>query len=186
MKWNDPEFLEAIRLTRKFFPESQAVVSTELGLHWDDFLGVMKWTDWGEDSSCDPFCRTTTSEMTLARDGGIDGTEVETLDRLLALTGYSPSGRVVVIPDALGRGESTEDRLPFVCSAIKLRERLQEFDESDAPRHVFTTGSSDTLLVFESGEALLVNHDERVFWAKSTLRNNGREQDAALKSQGIE
>ena len=176
MKWNDPEFLEAIRLIRKFFPESKAVISNDLGLHWDVFLSAMKLADWSEDSSCDPFCRTTTPEMTLAQVGGMDGTEAEIYDRLLGLSGFSPMGRAAVVPDTLGWGESSEDRLPFVCAAAKLGERLREIDDSESPRYVFGTGSSDTLVVFESGEALLANHDERFFWAKSRLRNSSREQ----------
>ncbi len=170
MNWDDPEYLQAIRLVRKFFPESQAVASFETGLDWADFVLAMTWADCQRDSSCDPFSDSTVPEMTLASKGGTEGLEAEVYTRLLAHTGFSPTGRVVVIPQTLERGGwSLEDRLPFICHSQTLLERLREFDSMDIDRVVFN-GNSDTLLVYESGQALLVNHDDCFFWAKSKIR----------------
>ena len=171
MNWDDPEYLEAIRLIRKFFPESKPIASTTLGLHWEPFLQAMGQCDCYHDTSCDPYCLETTAEMTLAQNGGTDGPEAEVYTRLLNHTGFSPTGRVVVIPETLHAGGwLLEERRPFVCHSRTLPERLADIDQHHPERYLFT-GCSDTLLVYESGEALLVNHDERFFWARSKIRS---------------
>ena len=49
MKGNDPAFLEAARLVRKFFPESTSCIPEEIGLDWDSFLGAMTTANYEAD-----------------------------------------------------------------------------------------------------------------------------------------
>jgi hypothetical protein len=74
-----------------------------------------------------------------------------------------PQGRVVVVPDALNVNTiSRENCLPFVCLAQTLPIRLSEPRSSD-----LFNNCHDSLLVYESGEAIAIDHDERLFWARS-------------------
>ncbi len=44
MKWSDPKSVEAIRLSRKFFPECKAFVSEEQGLSWEGFVSELSYS----------------------------------------------------------------------------------------------------------------------------------------------
>lgn len=158
-----PELLEATRLALKFFPEAKAFILIETGLAWEPFLSAMMVADYHADFSCDPYRRDTDPDLGFARRGGMEGTDGEVYTRLLRHTGLKPAGRAVVVPDAIGQGgRSTENCLSFVCHSNRVPERLAE-----AP--CFGLGQ-DTLLVFENGLALLFDHDLRIHWAKSRVR----------------
>lgn len=164
MTGNDPEFLEALRLIRKFFPESRAYLTDERGLDWDAFGGAMQCGDFAFDNSCDHFRFQDSPVLEFEGLGGLDGTPDEVYQRILSLAGFAPSGRAVVVPDAIGfGGRSIEECRPFVCAAARLPERLREIPRFWMDRH-------DTVIVFESGEAILVNHDDRLYWSRSRLR----------------
>ena len=163
MKGDDPEFQEAIRLIHKFFPEAKNWISAEVGLDWDAFLGAMQSADYTADYSCYPFRNPTDPDRGLAEQGGLDGRQSEVYLRLLKQAGWNPRGRVVVVPDALGRtGWSLEACPPFICTSERVPERLGEIE--------FFHKSRDAMFVFESGEALLIDHDNRVHWARSRMR----------------
>jgi len=147
-----PEFLEAIRLIRKFFPESQRFISEETGLAWDAFVGAMMAADYHCDHSCDALRNFGAPDLGLATRGGLSGGDAEIYLRLLAHAGFAPTGRAV------------EKCLPSVCHSRSVAARLRETPS-------FSLGTRDTLFVFESGEALLIDHDERVHWSKSHLRH---------------
>ena len=172
MRANDPEFLEAIRLIRKFFPESKPFVSVESGLAWDHFVGAMMKADFGMDDSLDPTKGTEAAENALASKALTTMGDAEIFLMLLEHAGFTPTGRAVVVPDTLGfAGSSIEERKPFVCNSGTLVERLEESDKNEVELPIrFFDGASDTIIVFESGEALLVNHDDHFFWAKSRIR----------------
>lgn len=161
MKGNDPAFVEASRLVKKFFPESTSFIS-EVGLEWNAFLGAMKTADYEADYSCYPFRNSTEPDLGLAQKGGLNGEEDEVYLRLLSHAKFTPLGRAVVILDATGNeGWSTEQCLPFICASHAVPQRISE---------IACFGQSrDTIFVFESGEAILVDHDERVHWARSIV-----------------
>jgi len=159
-----PEFLEAMRLIHKFFPESQRFISEKTGLDWDVFGGAMMAADYHSDHSCYPFRDPDSPDLGLASKGGLSGDDAEIYLRLLAHSGFAPIDRVVVVPDAFGLGSSTDECPPFVCHSKTVAARLRETQS-------FSLGTRDTLFVFESGEAILIDHDERVHWSKSRLRN---------------
>jgi hypothetical protein len=163
MKGDDPEFREATRLIHKFFPEAKDWIPAEVGLDWDAFLGSMQSVDYTADYSCYPFRTPTDPDRGLAEQGGLDGRQSEVYRRLLKQADWNPQGRAVVVPDALGRtGWSLEECPPFVCAAESVPERLDEIE--------FFHQSRDALIVFESGETLLIDHDNRVHWARSRRR----------------
>lgn len=165
MKGNDPEFVEAARLVRKFFPESNACNPVVAGLDWDAFLGAMMTANFEADYSCCPFRNPTDPDLGLAQKGGLAGDDGDVYLRLLSHAKLTPSGRAVVILDAIGdSGWSTEDCPPFVCASKTVPQRISE---------IACFGQSrDTLFVFESGEAMLVDHDERVHWARSMINRH--------------
>ena len=177
MKGNDPAFVESARLVRKFFPESTSFIPEEVGLDWDAFLGAMMTANYEADHSCYPFRNPTDPDLGLAQKGGLDGEEDDVYLRLLAHAKLTPSGRAVVIPDAIGvKGWSREECPPFECASPTVPQRISE---------IACFGQSrDTVFVFESGEALLVDHDERIHWARSNVNQQWRkacEQSYALE-----
>lgn len=160
MKGDDPELLEATRLATKFFPQAKAFISNETGLAWESFLSAMMTADYHADYACDPYRRETDPDLGFTRCGGMDGTDDEVYSRLLNHTRLIPAGRAVVVPDAIGRGDwTTENCPPFICHSDRVAERLAETP-------CFGSGRN-TLFVFENGLALLIDHDERVHWARS-------------------
>jgi|GEM_PF-2396199 len=177
MNGNDPEFIEAIRLIRKFFPESKRYISDQTGLDWCSFLNALRdGATFGEDWSCDlfgiPGFTIMIPEPSFSDRGGIEGSEGEVFLRILNHIGFTPTGRAVVVPDAMSITETaTEDRHPFVCSANRVAERLDEMVHVDhisgCNRPYVFDGLSDSIFVFESGEAFLLQHDIRLFWARS-------------------
>ena len=70
MKGTDPEFLEAARLIRKFFPESNGWITDEVGLDWDAFLSAMQTADYAADYSCDLFRHPDDPDYGLSEQGG--------------------------------------------------------------------------------------------------------------------
>jgi len=46
----------------------------------------------------------------------------------------------------------------IICDSKNVAQRIEEYPEA------FFTPSSDTLIAFESGEIIIVDHDERIFW----------------------
>lgn len=162
----DVAFAEAERLVRKFFPESQAFLHTGVGLHWEAILGAMMAADYKADHSCDPFRSADAPNLGLAEKGGVEGNDSDVYRRLLEHTQLQPTGRAVVIPDGIGAtGWSDEQCLPFVCDAACVPERLDEESCSDPSR--------DTIFVYESGEALMVDHDQRIHWARTKEYRHG-------------
>ena len=163
MNGDAPEFAEATRLALKFFPESRGFISQDTGLDWDAFLGAMKVADYRADHSCYPFHDPSDPDLGLASKGGLDGDCRDVYIRLLQHTSMTPSGRTIVAPDAISRLErSTEDCPPFVCHAPSVPDRLKDLTCFGSAR--------DTIFIFESGGAILIDHDERVHWAHSRIR----------------
>lgn len=162
MKGSDPEFCEALHLARSFFPESQAFLQPNVGVDWEAFLGAMQLADYAVDHSCDPARPEDTPDLGLAKRGGLNGNGREIYQRLLQHSGLLPRGRAVVIPDAIGASSwSTETCPPFVCDADAVAHRI-----SETP---FFGRNRNSLFIYESGAALLVDHDDRVHWSRSRL-----------------
>ncbi len=163
MKGDDPEFIEATRLTLKFFPESRGFISSDTGLDWDSFLGAMMIADYRADYSCYPFRDTADPDLGLASKGGLDGDANDVYIRLLEHTSLMPNGRAIVVLDAIGRtGNSTEECPPFVSHCRTVPDRLKGTACFGLSR--------DTIFIFESGSAILIDHDDRVHWAQSRIR----------------
>lgn len=177
MKGTDLAFAEAARLVRKFFPESKAYIPEDAGLDWDAFLGAMMIADYASDFSCYPLRNSTDPDQGLAQSGGLNGEERVIYSRLLSHANLTPSGRAVVIPDAINaKGWSSEECPPFVCASHTVPQRISEF--------ACFGQSRDAIFVFESGEALLVDHDDRVHWARSKV--NRKWQTACEQSHALE
>lgn len=121
-----PEFAEAMRLIRKFFPESQSFLTEQTGLDWDAFGGAMMAADYHSDYSCYPFRAPDSPDLGLASNGGLIGDDAEIYLRLLEHAGFAPTGRAIVVPDAIGVGASLEECLPFVCHSRSVALRLRE------------------------------------------------------------
>jgi hypothetical protein len=174
-------YAEAVRLIHKFFPESRSVFLVEsrkgrsrIGI--DFFIEAMVFcglkSDFSSGVQIPPG-----PDLGLDKKGGFQGEYDEVLDRLLSHTNFSPSGRAVIIPDVTGqRAWSRCRETPFVCDCKMAGHRLVDLDSE----HMFLGTSYDSLIVFESGEALAIDHDNRFFWAKSkknrfgkTAENNG-------------
>jgi hypothetical protein len=177
MDGNHSSFVEAARLVRKFFPEAKSWTSPDIGLDWEVFLGAMMSAKYTADYSCYPCRNPTDPDLGLADKGGLEGSDRDVYLRLMSHAEMSPSGRAVVIPDAIGtKSWSADDCLPFVCDSQKVPERLQEVNCFNHAR--------DTVFVFESGEAILVDHDERVHWARSKI--NRRRLKSCEQSNALE
>lgn len=161
MKWNDPQFIEAIRLIRKFFPECKGYIEEENPLSIEVITLAMRVVGCKTDFSEDPFSVNGDPNLGFREAGGFEGTDDEIYNRILKHTGISPIGRVVIVPDAVT--QSIENNLPFVCHSDSAPSRLSEID------NVFNN-NNDSLFVYESGEVFAVNHDNRLFWAKSNAK----------------
>lgn len=163
MKSSDPEVLEVTRLVLKFFPEARAYFQSNDAILWELFCGAMQTATFAMDDSCDPYSRSADPIRRFADTRGFDGDDEDIYLRLLAHTGINPKGRAVVMPDAIGASSWSHDiPRPFVCHSRTVPERLREI-------RVFGSGNN-TLFVFESGEAILVDHDDRIYWARSRMR----------------
>ncbi|MEM7557835.1 MAG: hypothetical protein AAF394_01805 [Planctomycetota bacterium] len=166
------DLYETRRLIRKFFPESRATVHLDRTTRVDDLVTAMSWTTYFEDFSCEgaPYLRSP-PDLGLRNRGGVwDDDDAGIYQRLLAHTAFSPSGRVLMMPDDTG----TSGRTPVVCHSTVATDRIREFPDSysgDSQCKQFFDNISDIIFVFESGEAMVLDHDQRFFWAKSKLRN---------------
>lgn len=165
-----PQTTEARRLIRKFFPESEATIRLGEPLGVYDLVTAMSWGNaYHADYSCEqnPFLENP-PDLGLAKLGGVWDEDDKIYLRLLDHTCFTPSGRVVIFPDTF----PSEGREPFVCHSRKALERIQEFKNNPQLKipHFFDN-CSDILFVYESGEAMELDHDQRFYWAKSKLRN---------------
>ncbi|MEZ4382715.1 MAG: hypothetical protein R3A79_15365 [Nannocystaceae bacterium] len=144
---------EAIRLIRAFFPESRAVVSQAQGIPWQPLLEAMTWAEWGE-----------------VRDLELAGSDADVYAELLARAGIAPRGRVVFVPEAEDARWLPRLPAPVICDAQALPRRLAELAAALHEGALFGGALHDSVFVYESGEALLLNHDARLWWARSKLR----------------
>jgi hypothetical protein len=159
----EPEIREAIRLINKFFPESKGFVTAQMGISIWNFVQAMKLGDFQEDYSCEPFGVPPGPALGLDKKGGFQGDDDIIFARLLSHAGFSPSGRCVIIPDAIGRGWSTASLKPIICDQKMAGQRIAELD-------CLFNQSDDSLFIFESGEAMAVDHDHRFYWSTSIKR----------------
>ncbi|MEM8670482.1 MAG: hypothetical protein AAGG48_23350 [Planctomycetota bacterium] len=170
MDWNDPDLVETRRLIRKFFPESRATVHLDRPMGVYDLVTAMSWARHFQDFSCErvPYLDSP-PDLGLKDRGGVWDDDDSIYERLLDHTGFSPSGRVVIIPD----DHCTWGRMPIVCLSRTAIDRVREFSATysgDSKCKLFFDNISDIIFVYESGEAIVLDHDQRFFWAKSKLR----------------
>ena len=168
---------EAIRLARKFFPESKRWVSEEQGIHWGEFIrALVDSGDGGYDVSHD--CWTPDSDFGLSEWKGVSLVNSRALDLpydegisfILSRFPNPPSGRVIVIPESFSKGTTVlNDLLPFICKVGSLSKRLMEYWDDLRP---FWNGVNDSIFIFESGEAFVIDHDLRLWWATSRISNS--------------
>jgi len=159
----NPEFHEAIRLVREFFPETKPYISYEQGLGFQGIITAMRLGEFYEDFSCDTCAVKYTHEPNFYTKGGFDRNDNEAYMDLLEYSGFNVSGRVIIIPDAIGNGSWTETHgncYPIICSSKIASQRLEE-------REVIFNGSADSVFVYESGHIIAVDHDSKIFWSKS-------------------
>ena len=153
MQFDDPIWLEVVRLTHKFFPESKAYIQTPF--------------DLGLDSACDILRAADPELQRVLYDPNLEDSDL--YNWIMETASFSPSGRAVVVPEC-----QYAERVPFVCDFKRVAERIDEGVPSRMPdgspytAAVFDCGS-DTFVVFESGEAFLADHHEGVCWAHSKI-----------------
>ena len=158
------QYEKAIRLIHKFFPESKSNFSKESGIGIYNFFDSVKYCNFYSDFSCDPHSIPSAPDLGLSSKGGFDGSFEEIMNRLLDQAGFSPSGRCVFIPDVISESIWHKYReSPIICDWKKVPERIWDLNSDE----VFNASSYDSLFVYESGEAMGVDHDNRFFWAKS-------------------
>jgi len=167
-----PPNIEATRLVRKFFPESRATIQEGRRFGVYDLVTAMSWgNDYHADFSCEPIpYLENPHDLGLAKRGGVEDDDEVVYLRLLEHSGFSPSGRVIIFPDDF----PAEGRVPFVCHSRTALDRIREFENNSQLTslcRLFFDGCSDIIFVYESGEAMVLDHDQRFFWAKSKLRN---------------
>ena len=155
-------------MVNKFFPESKGYVSKETGLDFGNFILAMKLGNFNCDYSCEVYGIPPGPDLGLAHKGGFDGEYGTVYLRLLEHANFHPEGRCIIVPDVLGfnYGSHTLEK-PFICDQKMVGVRLEELDN-------FFDESCDILIVFESGEALAIDHDHRFFWSKSKINNAKR------------
>ena len=171
MNHPSPQTIEACRLVRKFYPESKATIQAERPFGAYDLVTAMSWgADYHVDFSCEavPHLKNPPDLGLAARGGVCDDDDDAIYVRLLAHTCFSPTGRVVIFPDDWPR----EEREPFVCHSRTAIERIREFGiNSQSTTPCFFDNCSDIMFVYESGEAMILDHDQRFFWSRSKLRD---------------
>ena len=75
-----------------------------------------------------------------------------------------------MIPESFSKGTTVlNDLLPFICKVGSLSKRLMEYWEDLRP---FWNGVNDSIFIFESGEAFVIDHDLRLWWATSRISNS--------------
>lgn len=167
MDWNSPPFVESRRLIRKFFPECRAVIALDEQIDVFSFIDAMSWAGISRDDSCDPCPLDGAPDLGLLSLGGVDDADDVVYARLLQHASFSPSGRVVIIPDVY----CTPGREPIICHSRSAIDRIREFEDTYTERTAWLFDNcSDSIFVYESGEAMVLTHDQRFFWAKSKTR----------------
>ena len=153
MQFDDPIWLEVVRLTHKFFPESRAY--------------IQKPFDLGLDSACE-ILRSANPDLTrVLYDPALEDSEL--YNWIMETTAFSPAGRALVVPEC-----QHAERVPFVCDFKRVAERIDKGVPARMPDGSTYTSAvfdcaSDTFVVFESGEAFLADHHEGVCWARSRI-----------------
>ena len=156
-------FKKVIDFIYKMFPECQSMFNEQNGYGIGNFSYATNHYDWKRDYSCDPFRHPPEPSLELANKGGFEGDHDIVFDRLLEYTQFTPAGRCAVIFDIMSRyGSPSIDELPFICDYKKVGERLMEIDSIE----LFEAISYDSIFAFESGEVFMVDHDNRLLWAK--------------------
>ena len=164
---------EARRLIEKFFPESVGLIPDGSVISFVGMLNAMDRAGLCFDASCDPFASLHFSHImrpeqdeSFASRGGFSGASFGGVyERILDHTGISPSGRIVLIPD---NHVTVGTPYCLICDVGRAVQRVEEL-EGRHVWHVFD-GSNDTLIVYESGEAIAIDHDRRLWWATSRMR----------------
>ena len=163
MDSSSPQTIEVCRLVRKFFPESKATIQLERRFGVYDLVTAMSWgSGYHADFSCEasPYLETP-PDLGLATRGGVWDDDGAIYLRLLEHAEFSPSGRVIIFPDDF----PYDGREPFVCHSRTALDRIREFESATC----FFDNCSDIMFVYESGEAMILDHDQRFFWSKSKL-----------------
>lgn len=167
LKHSYQKYQEALRLIHKFFPESKAGFSEDYGMGIHHFLQSSHFCDWKEDFSCDPFSTPPLPNVGLLKKGGFEGKYDIVFNRLLQHANFHPNGRCICIPDTIDKGGwENSSTPPIICNWETMGERLSELEDTE----LFDASSFDTLFVFESGEAMIIDHDNRFFWGCSKMR----------------
>ena len=160
---------ECRRLIRKCYPDCTATVHVNKPMCAYALVTAMSWGLHDTDYSCEACPRETrsASDKDLASQGGVwDNDDSTIYQRLLDRAGFSPTGRAVILPDDY----CTFGRAPIVCDSRTASERVFEFSDKnagDAQCSVLFDNISDIVFVYESGEAMVLDHDQRFFWGKS-------------------
>ena len=154
MHFENPIWLEVVRLTHKFFPESRGYIHSPADFKLDTVYEMLR--------SASPDLKRHLYDADLKN--------FDIYNWIMETASFSPRGRAVVVPEC-----EVAERVPFVCDFRHAAERIDEGIPSQWPdgssyiSPVFNSGS-DTFIVFESGEAILADHHEGVCWARSKIK----------------
>jgi len=139
-------------------------------LTWDEGLQILH--AWLPDSALfkDPKDLSFDSAVAAITSGGrfltpsalvVDGDDEEMMRKLFAAAGWPVVGKVLVIPDC---GDVSKP--PLLCELASLSQMVANYSAPSTGRGLFD-GGSDVLFVRETGEALLIDHDERCWHTAS-------------------
>ena len=109
----------------------------------------------------------------LASHGGVWDDDSVIYQRLLDRAAFNPTGRVVILPEDC----STWDRNPIIRDSATAIDRVREFSENylwDLHCPMFFDNDSDIVFVYELGETVVLDHDQRFFWGKSSSCNSSK------------
>ena len=142
MQFNDPIWLEVVRLTHKFFPESRGYIRSPETLSLDTAYETLRCVDPDLER--------------VLYDPNLEDSHL--YNWILETASFTPFGRAVVVPEC-----QHAERIPFICDFKRVAERIDEGVPARMPDgSSYTTAvfdcASDTFVVFESGEAFLVDH----------------------------
>ncbi len=173
---DDGRYDESKRLILKFFPELTDWLGESSSISLDGFVMGCRSVGVQCDNSYVDSPNLPGTHAQLRSSEALEGSDEEIYLKILKYTGFSPSGRVVFIPDT---DNFQNVYRPIICNSQTLPSRLRELDANpNAP--CFFNSSHDTVVVYETGQAWLLNHDNWLFWA-SSIQNHMSESEKDLR-----
>ncbi|MEL6342163.1 MAG: hypothetical protein AAFV53_03460 [Myxococcota bacterium] len=128
-------------------------------------INAMFFVNIARDYSCEAFGIPPGFRGTLAsKIWSENSSNVDLFKIFLEHTSFLPSGRMVFVFSGFW------DPTHLICHTRTASQRLKELEDDG----IYLDSAEDCLFVFESGEAIVSDHDNRLFWARSGQRRAHR------------